>query len=616
MALNTATPSVNPRLAASFGIFTSAFTSLVLVLIILEQLGLDQVWIYELIIILPVLFYVGIGLLVRTSNVEDFFVSGQRVPPFYNGFTMSANVIGGAGLLGLIGAFFFIGYNVLAVAIGWCAGLGLMSAVFAPYLRKTGAFTLPGFFGIRFSSRVVRLVAAFVLMPPVLMLLAAELRVGQAVASVFLPFPAEYLLQAGLALVVLTVVFGGMRSLTWTQCVQFIVVIFGITVPLVMISVMITNLPLPQLSYGSLLQDMPALESARKLTGQGTLSLSEALPPVDATALTRPFVEMFGTIGRWDFFALTLCIMLGTTVLPTQIARMSTSPNVSAVRRSFGWAALFAGFVILTIPAYAAFIKFNVLQHLLGVPLSQIPPSGRKLELLGLITLSGSQIDPALGSAKVLFNRDTVTLMLPTISGLPQVLIGLAGAGAIAAVLGAAASQLVALANVLSNDLYYPMFSRSASPSRRLLVARLAMAVIAVAVFFLAIQPQLDPLRMTIWAFSVCAGVFFAPLALAIWWRGLTSFGAITGMLVGLAVTGGYILFTTDGGYPWFGVDSLTAAVLGVPVSLLTAFTASLLSPQPDQQTVELVNEMHIPSGETIHSRLVRLAARGKAPKP
>ncbi|MEJ2227751.1 MAG: VC_2705 family sodium/solute symporter [Alphaproteobacteria bacterium] len=616
MSLNTVTPTVNPRLAASFGIFTSTFTSLVLVLIILEQLGLDQSWIYELIIILPVVFYVGIGVLVRTSNVEDFFISGQRVPPFYNGFTMSANVIGGAGLLSLIGAFFFIGYNVLAVAIGWCAGLGLMSAVFAPYLRKTGAFTLPGFFGIRFSSRVVRLIAALVLIPAVLMLLAAELRMGQTIASVFLPFPAEYLLQAGLGLIVLTVFFGGMRSLTWTQCVQFIVVILGISVPLIIISVMITNLPLPQLSYGGLLQEMPALESTRKLTGQGTLTLSEALPPVEPTALTRPFVEMFGAVGRWDFFALTFCIMLGTTVLPTQISRMSTSPNVSAVRRSFGWAALFVGFVVLTIPAYAAFTKFNVLQDLLGVPLTQIPPSGRKLEALGLITLSGSQIDPALGSAKVLFSRDAVALILPTISNFPQVLIGLAGAGAIAAILGAAASQLVALANVLSNDLYYPLFSRSASPSRRLLTARLAMIAIAVGIYFLATQPQLDPLRMTIWAFSICAGAFFVPLALAIWWRGLTMFGALAGMVTGLAVTGGYILFTLDGGYPWFGVDSLTAGVLGVPVSLLAAVTSSLLSPRPEPSTLEIVNEMHIPSGETIHTRLVRLAARGKAPKP
>ncbi|MEJ2118730.1 MAG: hypothetical protein P8Y36_12915 [Alphaproteobacteria bacterium] len=123
-------------------------------------------------------------------------------------------------------------------------------------------------------------------------------------------------------------------------------------------------------------------------------------------------------------------------------------------------------------------------------------------------------------------------------------------------------------------------------------------------------------MRMTIWAFSICAGAFFVPLALAIWWRGLTMFGALAGMVTGLAVTGGYILFTLDGGYPWFGVDSLTAGVLGVPVSLLAAVTSSLLSPRPEPSTLEIVNEMHIPSGETIHTRLVRLAARGKAPKP
>lgn len=616
MSLNSVTPSVNPRLAASFGIFTSAFASLVLILIILEQLGLNRDWIYELIMIMPVLFYAGIGMLVRTSNIEDFFISGQRVPPFYNGFAMPANLIGGAGLLGLTGAFFFIGYDALPMAIGWCAGLGLMAVVFAPYLRKTGAFTLPGFFGIRFSSRAVRFVAALVLLPPVLMLLAAELRAGQSIAAVFLPVQPQYLLQAGLAMVVLTVIFGGMRSLTWTQCVQFIVVMLGVIVPLVTISILVTNLPLPQLSYGGLLQEMPALEAARNLTGQGALTLSEALPTSDPATLTRPFVEMFSTIGRWDFFALTLCIMLGTAVLPAQVARVSTSPNVSAVRRSFGWAALIAGFIVLTIPAYAAFTKFGVLQHLLGVPLSQIPPSGQMLSELRLVTLSGSQIDPALGSAKVMFNRDAVTLILPTISNFPQVLIGLAGAGAIAAVLAAAAGQLVAMANVLSNDIYYPLVNRTASPSRRLLVARLAMLVVAFAAFWVASQPQLDPLRMVIWAFSICAGTFFAPLAMAIWWRGLTTFGAIAGLVAGFAATAGYVAVTAGGGYPWFGVDGLTAGMIGMPVSFIAAFTASLLTPQPDKTTLDLVNEMHIPSGETIHTRLVRLAARGKAPRP
>ncbi|WP_088347517.1 MULTISPECIES: VC_2705 family sodium/solute symporter [Rhodomicrobium] len=616
MSLNSSYPSVNPRLGTSFGIFTSAFASLVLMLIILEQLGLERDWISQLIIVLPMLFYAGIGLLVRTSSVEDFFISGQRVPPLYNGFALSANLVSGAGLMGLIGAFFFIGYDALPIALGWCAGLGVMSVLFAPYLRKTGAYTLPGFFGIRFSSRILRLVAALALLPPLLMLLAAEFRVGQMVGSVFLNLDRQFVLEVGVFFLVVTVVFGGMRSLTWTQCAQFIVVVLGITVPLIAVSVMVTNLPLPQLAHGGVLNDLTQLELAKSLgTDQGTLILSKALPGASHQALTRPFVELFGAMSSGDFLALTLCIALGTAVLPTQIARLSTPPTVSAVRKSFGWAALLVGLMVLTIPAYAAFVKFQIAKELLGVPLAQIPDWGNALAQLGLITLSANQLDPALGSAKVLFDRDSVALMLPVINGFPFVMIGVVGAAAVAAVMAAAGGQLVAMANVLSNDVYY-LFNRSASSGRRLLVARLAMIGFAVLAFSIASSDGVDPLRLMIWAASLCAGTFFAPLAMAIWWRGLTSFGALCGMAAGFAATAAYIAASASGAYPWFGVDGLTAGLLGVPASALAAFTGSLLSPSPDAATLELVDEMRIPSGETVHGRLARLAARGKAPKP
>jgi cation/acetate symporter len=398
--------------------------------------------------------------------------------------------------------------------------------------------------------------------------------------------------------------------------VQFIVVVLGVSVPLVAISIVLTNLPLPQLSYGGVLQDLAQLESARGLSAQGAQSLSAALPTPGASAVTQPFLDLFGTIGRGDFLALTFCIMLGTAVLPAQIARVATPPSVAGVRKAFGWAALFVGFMVLTVPAYAVFMKYQVLKHLLDVPLAQIPEWGRALSQLGLITLSGNQLDPALGSAKVLVSRDTALLMLPAINNFPLVLIGLAGAGAIAAVMAAAGGQLVALANVLSNDICYGVLNRSASPSRRLLTARLAMVGFALAAFLLASRPELDPLRMLLWAFSLAAGTFFAPLTLAIWWRGLTKLGVLAGMAAGFAVTAGYISLMAGGGYPWFGVDGLTAAVLGVPVSALAAFTGTLLSPRPDPQTVAIVDEMHIPSGDTIHARLTRLAARHKGPKP
>jgi cation/acetate symporter len=138
----------------------------------------------------------------------------------------------------------------------------------------------------------------------------------------------------------------------------------------------------------------------------------------------------------------------------------------------------------------------------------------------------------------------------------------------------------------------------------------------AVAAFSIATRQDIDPLRMTIWAASLCAGSFFAPLAMSVWWRGLSAFGALCGMVAGFAATAAYITMTAGGGHPWFGVDGLTAGLLSVPLSALAAFTGSLLSPSPDKTTLDLVDEMRIPSGETVHARLARLAARGKAPKP
>lgn len=615
MSLNTSYPTTNPRLGTSFGIFTSAFASLVLMLIILEQLGLDRDLISQLIIGLPALFYAGIGILVRTASVEDFFISGQRVPPLYNGFALSANLVSGTGLLGLIGCFFFIGYDALPLALGWCAGLGLMSILFAPYLRKMGAYTLPGFFGIRFSSRIIRLLAALFLIPPSLMLLAAEFQIGQLIASIFLKTHPRTVLQAGTALLVLAIIFGGMRSLSWTQCAQFIVVILGISVPLIAISVLVTNLPLPQLSFSSVLQKTSELEAARGLLEGSSAGLGQALPGMGAEPLTQPFGALFHSLSPGDFLALTLCIVFGVAVLPAQVARASASPSVSGVRKSFGWAALLVGFIVLTIPAYAAFAKYQVVSQLLGLPAAQIPDWGNFLAQLGLIELSPNPLDPALGSAKVLFHRDSVALMLPIVNDFPFVVVGLTGAAAVAAVMAAAGGQLVSMASALSNDIFY-IFNRTASAAKRLLIARLAIIIFAIAAYFIAMREELDPLHMMIWALSLCAGSFFVPLALAIWWRGLTLFGAIAGMVAGFASTAAYIALIETGGSEWLGIDGLTAGLIGVPLSAGAAIAGSIISPKPNAAGLEIADEMRIPGGETVHGQLLRLAARGKAIKP
>ncbi len=106
MTLNYSTPAVNPKLGSSFAIFASAYTCLVLVLVVFEQLGLSALTIDQLIIVTPALFYVAIGFMTRTVSADDFLLAGQRVPAFYNALALVSMVFGGSILLEALEACF------------------------------------------------------------------------------------------------------------------------------------------------------------------------------------------------------------------------------------------------------------------------------------------------------------------------------------------------------------------------------------------------------------------------------------------------------------------------------------------------------------------------------
>ncbi len=92
---------------------------------------------------------------------------------------------------------------------------------------------------------------------------------------------------------------------------------------------------------------------------------------------------------------------------------------------------------------------------------------------------------------------------------------GLAASAALAAISACAAGHLVSVANSVSDDLYHGVANRTASPARRLLIARLAMLLFCILVFFITQSKAADPLQWALAAFSLSAGAFFAVLTLA-----------------------------------------------------------------------------------------------------
>ena len=619
MTLNYSTPVINPRLGSSFAIFASAYTCLVAMLMVLEQLGLSVPTIDELIIVTPALFYIAIGFMTRTTSTDDFLLAGQRVPPFYNALAFTSMVFGGSIMLGSIGSLFFLGIDAIAIPVGCFAGLVLTGVLFVPHLRKAGANTLPGFLHLRFGHRGVRLAAAALMLVPCLIIIVAEAALGGKLVGFFLPLPQAlginlsppaFFLILVLASVVLTVALGGMRSATWTQCVQFVVVL-GILAPLIAVSVIRTKLPLPQLTYGSQLEEIKAREQTKGfVTVTQPQPLSEVLPKPGAQPVIRPVERAFSAFRPMDFLLLVFCLATGVAAHPAFFPRLSMTPTIPASRRSMGWVTVVAGFVVLTIPAYAFFTKAMAVEALVGVPASDLPAWARALQQLGLINLPANQYDSFNAAAqRVTFHRDSLALILPVAGNLPRVFFGLAAASALAALSACAAGHLVAVANTVSDDVYHAFLNKAASPGRRLMVARLTMLIFAVAVFIIAQNVAADPLRWAIAAFSLSSGTFFSVLLLSVWWRRLTSKGALAGLISGFVVTA---LYLRMGGTPLFGIDALTAAAVGVPVSLVAAILVSLLSKAPEQSVLEAIDDLRVPAGETLQSRMLRLAARAK----
>ena len=136
----------NPNLGAYFGIVASAFVSLVVGLAMFEQLGWQQTSLAQAMILVPLVLYLGIAFGARTLNVEDFFVSGRRVPPVYNGAVLSAVLIGGTGFFGYTGTLFFLGFDALAIGLAWTTGLLVSGPPVRALLEEVGRLHAAGVF--------------------------------------------------------------------------------------------------------------------------------------------------------------------------------------------------------------------------------------------------------------------------------------------------------------------------------------------------------------------------------------------------------------------------------------------------------------------------------------
>lgn len=612
MSVPTRLRTPNPHLGAYYGIVTSAFVSLIIMLAMFEQLGWGRSLLAQSMMIVPLALYLLIAAGSRTFEVEDYFASGRRVPPVFNGFALACIAVGGVGFLAYTGTVFFLGFDALAIGLGWTFGMLIAAILFVPYLRKAGSYTVPSFLGHRFRSRTLRMAASVLQLPPTALLVVAEIKIAALIASLYLPVSFSIAVLMLAALIAAIGVLGGMRSLTWTASAEFLVGAVGLTIVVATVSILLTNVPAPQLTYGEMFSSLHNAEITAGLTPLLPGAHATALPGAMPVPTVKPFLQPFGSLGPMDFATLFLCLALGTAALPSLLMRSGVTSSIAEQRRSTAWGLLLVALFVMTAPAIAAFAKLMIFRDLALASTSSLPTWLTELADRHLLQTGDANGDGALGAAELLIGRDGIALALPWAAGLPYVLCVLMATAAMAIALAAAAAHLFTLAASVAEDLYRVLDRRQALPRLVAAWAAIAASALAAAVFLLI--AEVDPLRAALTAFAFAAATFFPVLLLAIWWRRCTKWGAFVAMAAGFIVVLGEIVLGGAFGFGNAGFTTSLASLIGALLALVAGVGVSLYLRRPSQGEDNYYEEMRDPEGETIYDRAqARAAAQAAA---
>lgn len=539
--------------------------------------------------------YIGIAIWSKAGSTKEFYVAGSGVSPIANGMATAADWMSAASFISMAGLISFMGYDGSVYLMGWTGGYVLLALLLAPYLRKFGKFTVPDFIGDRYYSDTARLVAVFCALIISFTYVAGQMRGVGLVFSRYLEVDINTGVVIGMAIVLFYAVLGGMKGITYTQVAQYCVLIFAFMVPAIFISMQMTGNPIPQLGFGSIGTDGVYL--LEKLDG-----LSRDLGFHEYTT---------GSKSKLDVFFITAALMIGTAGLPHVIVRFFTVKKVSDARKSAGWALLFIAILYTTAPAIAVFARTNLIETVSEKKYDEMPVWFENWEKTGLLTFTDKNddgliqyvADPQLNELTI--DRDIMVMANPEIAELPNWVIALLAAGALAAALSTAAGLLLVISSSVSHDLIKKIIKPDVSEKGELIAARVSAFFAVLLAGYFGINPPGFVAAVVALAFGLAAASFFPAIVMGIFYKRMNKEGAISGMVIGLLLMLFYMTkfkFGWFGGGTeadwWFGISPEGFGTFAMLVNFIVSLIVCHLTNEPSKEVQDLVEKIRIPTIE------------------
>jgi len=274
----------------------------------------------QVVVLVALAIYAKAGAVALHRPVSDFFAAGQSIPAVVNGMATAASFIAVLAFAGLTGGLSQDWEGWTAVLIGGAGGLLLIAFLLAPYLRKFGGYTIPDFLGERFGGTGLRPLAVVAVVLCSFPALAIAVLGAAILAGRIFLIDAPTALAAGVVMVLLCTIIGGMRSASRSQAAQYAVLLL---VSLAALAILLWQ-------HGTWLPEASALDAA-------------------VSHFKR---ETFAAADPINRFALAFCLATGIASLPHLLMRSFVSRSVPEARTSFLFALVFAATLCLAAPAY------------------------------------------------------------------------------------------------------------------------------------------------------------------------------------------------------------------------------------------------------------------------
>jgi cation/acetate symporter len=496
----------------------------------------------------------------NTKGAADYYAAGRNISGFQNGLAISGDYMSAASFLGISGAIALYGYDGFLYSIGFLVAWLVALLLVAELLRNSGRYTMADQLAYRMRNRPVRTAAATSTVVVSIFYLLAQMVGAGTLVALLLDVQTDAIKNLTIVgvgvLMIVYVVFGGMKGTTWVQIVKAVLLMTGT----VLISVLVLA------EFGFNLSEL--LGAAADRSGKGEDFLNPGLQ------------YGLSNTSKIDFISLALALVLGTAGLPHILIRFYTVPTSKDARTSVLWAiALIGSFYLMTL--------------ILGFGAAALVDTGPESEVaLSTGNLASPLLAEAVGGGE------------GTTGG--AILLALISAVAFATILAVVAGLTLTSASSVAHDLYGSVFRKDeATGDEEVKVARIAAFVIGGVAIALAIPAQsLNIAFLVALAFAVAASANLPSLLYNLFWPRFNTRGAVWSIYGGLLMAVGLVIFspivsgdpaaslfkTSD--FSWFPLKN--PGIVSIPFGFLMGWLGTITSKEPS--SIEAYPELEVRS--------------------